>query len=57
MLKEVGNALVAADVNFKLVLQLRKNLMAKLDLDSMAKGVNKRRIIEKTVFDELCLLW
>jgi signal recognition particle GTPase len=30
MLKEIGNALVAADVNFKLVMTLRSNLLAKL---------------------------
>ncbi len=30
MLKEIGNALVAADVNFKLVMTMRSNLLAKL---------------------------
>lgn len=56
MLKEIGNALVAADVNFNLVLQLRKNLAKKINLDEMAAGVNRRKIIQQAVFEELCSL-
>lgn len=43
LLKEIGNALIAADVDVKLVLNLRKNIMSNIDLDQF----NKRREIEK----------
>eukprot|EP01114_Cavostelium_apophysatum_P007379 TRINITY_DN1946_c0_g1_i1.p1 TRINITY_DN1946_c0_g1~~TRINITY_DN1946_c0_g1_i1.p1 ORF type:complete len:487 (-),score=166.68 TRINITY_DN1946_c0_g1_i1:78-1538(-) len=56
MLKEIGNALIASDVNIKLVLQLRKNIKAKLNINELAAGMNKRRMIQKAVFDELCSL-
>jgi len=47
MLKEIGNALMAADVEFKLVLKLRKNLSQKINLEEMAAGLNKRRLIQQ----------
>ena len=56
MLKEIGNALVAADVNVRLVLNLRKNIKSKLKLDEIAAGINKRKLIQQTVMDELCNL-
>jgi signal recognition particle subunit SRP54 len=56
MLKEIGNALVAADVNFQLVLKLRKNIKSQINLEELAAGLNKRKIIQKVVFDELCIL-
>ena len=56
MLKEITNALVAADVNFKLVVEMRKSLMQKLDLEKMAAGASRMRAIEAAVFDELCKL-
>ena len=56
MLKEIGNALVAADVNFKLVMTMRSNLMKKLDLEKLAAGASRMRAIEAAVFDELCRL-
>jgi len=56
MLKEIGNALVTADVNVSLVLKLRKNIKATINLEDMAGGLNKRKIIQKAVFDELCNL-
>ncbi|KAL6080529.1 Signal recognition particle [Balamuthia mandrillaris] len=56
MLKEIGNALMAADVQLSLVVKLRKNLSSKLKIDEMAAGLNKRRIIQTAVFDELCAL-
>ena len=56
MLKEIGNALMEADVNIKLVMKLRKNITNVIDFEEMAAGLNKRRIIQKAVFDELCKL-
>jgi len=56
LLKEIGNALATADVNFKLVVQLRNNVKQKVNLEELAQGINKRRVIQKVVFDELCSL-
>jgi signal recognition particle subunit SRP54 len=47
---------VAADVNFPMVLELRKNLKARISLEEMASGINRRKAIHKAVFDELCKL-
>jgi len=56
MLKEIGNALIAADVQFQLVITLRKNIKKAINMDDLAGGLNKRKIIQKAVFDELCAL-
>eukprot|EP01098_Paradermamoeba_levis_P010183 TRINITY_DN4278_c0_g1_i1.p1 TRINITY_DN4278_c0_g1~~TRINITY_DN4278_c0_g1_i1.p1 ORF type:complete len:485 (-),score=171.84 TRINITY_DN4278_c0_g1_i1:53-1507(-) len=56
MLKEIGNALIASDVNVRLVLNLRKNIKNKINLEEMAAGINRRRMIQMAVFDELCAL-
>jgi len=55
-IKEISNALVQADVRIDLVLKLRQNVVKRVDLEEMAVGLNKRRIIEKAVFEELCSL-
>ena len=55
-IKEISNALMQADVRFDLVMKLRQNVTKRVDLDEMAVGLNKRRIIEKAVFEELCSL-
>eukprot|EP01101_Sappina_pedata_P000410 TRINITY_DN1045_c0_g2_i1.p1 TRINITY_DN1045_c0_g2~~TRINITY_DN1045_c0_g2_i1.p1 ORF type:complete len:519 (+),score=230.89 TRINITY_DN1045_c0_g2_i1:55-1557(+) len=56
MLKDLGNALIASDVNVRLVMTMRKNLKDKLKLDEMPAGINKRKIIQQAVFEELCNL-
>eukprot|EP00300_Choanocystis_sp_HF-7_P001604 c11291_g1_i2.p1 GENE.c11291_g1_i2~~c11291_g1_i2.p1 ORF type:complete len:482 (+),score=142.70 c11291_g1_i2:45-1490(+) len=56
LLKELGNALIAADVNVMMVAKMRKNIKAAISLDELAAGLNKRKIIQKAVFDELCKL-
>ncbi|GAM21162.1 hypothetical protein SAMD00019534_043370 [Acytostelium subglobosum LB1] len=56
LLKDIGNALIRSDVNMKLVIQMRKSIKDQIKLDSMAAGLNKRRIIKKVVFDELIKL-
>jgi signal recognition particle subunit SRP54 len=43
-------------VNIKVVSQLKKNIKAKVDLDELGSGVNKRRVIQKAIFDELCAM-
>lgn len=47
MLKEIGNALMQADVNYQLVGKLRKNIKAKVNLEEMAAGHNKRKLIQQ----------
>ena len=54
MLKEICTALLEADVNVKLVGRLRQNVRDAIDFDEMAAGLNKRRIIQSSVFNELC---
>eukprot|EP00035_Acanthoeca_spectabilis_P021374 m.437867 g.437867 ORF g.437867 m.437867 type:complete len:534 (+) comp18169_c0_seq1:172-1773(+) len=56
MLKEIAMALMAADVNVKLVKTLRDNIKNVIDFEEMAAGLNKQRIIQRSVFTELCKL-
>uniref|UniRef100_A0A183CHZ4 Signal recognition particle 54 kDa protein n=1 Tax=Globodera pallida TaxID=36090 RepID=A0A183CHZ4_GLOPA len=56
MLKEVCSALIESDVNVRLVKQLRENVRKSIDFEEMAGGVNKRRLIQKSVFTELLKL-
>ncbi|CAH1790972.1 unnamed protein product [Owenia fusiformis] len=56
MLKEICKALLEADVNIKLVKQLRENVRSVIDFDEMAAGLNKRRMIQSAVFKELVKL-
>lgn len=53
-LKEISHALLEADVNIKAVAELRKNVKNRVNMEDLAAGVNKRKIIQKAVFDELC---
>ena len=50
MLKDVCAALLEADVNVRLVKQLRENVRSVIDFDEMAQGLNKRRMIQQAVF-------
>ncbi|XP_064485014.1 signal recognition particle subunit SRP54 [Ornithodoros turicata] len=56
MLKEICTALLEADVNIRLVKQLRENVRTVIDIDEMAAGLNKRRMIQSAVFKELIKL-
>ncbi|XP_077551672.1 signal recognition particle subunit SRP54 [Haemaphysalis longicornis] len=56
MLKEICTALLEADINIKLVKQLRENVRSVIDIDEMAAGLNKRRMIQSAVFKELIKL-
>eukprot|EP00026_Physarum_polycephalum_P007325 Phypoly_transcript_07384.p1 GENE.Phypoly_transcript_07384~~Phypoly_transcript_07384.p1 ORF type:complete len:483 (+),score=96.62 Phypoly_transcript_07384:178-1626(+) len=53
MLKEIGNALVMADVNVPLVAKLKANIKKRISLEEVAAGLNKRKIIKQAVFDNL----
>mmetsp|Transcript_45248 Transcript_45248/g.106173 ORF Transcript_45248/g.106173 Transcript_45248/m.106173 type:complete len:494 (-) Transcript_45248:240-1721(-) len=54
MLKEIAAALLASDVNVKLVSKLRKNVKGRINLEDLATGLNRRRMIQQAVFEELC---
>ena len=54
MLKEIASALLSSDVNIKLVAKLRKNVKAKINLEELATGLNRRRVIQQAIFEELC---
>ena len=56
MLKEICNALIEADVNVKLVAALRKSIKHTVAFKDIAPGVNKKRLIQKAVFDDLVKL-
>src|SRR3569833_2638435 len=56
MLKEIGNALVEADVNVRLDAQLRKSIKSTVSFKELPPAVNKKRLIQKSVFDELVRL-
>lgn len=56
MLKDIGNALVAADVNVRQIIQLKVNIQRRINDSDVPSGFNKQRLIQKSVVDELSLL-
>lgn len=56
MLKEICAALLQADVNVRLVNHLRKSIKAEVNFSSIPANVNKKRLIQKAVFDQLVAL-
>lgn len=56
MLKEICAALLEADVNVRLVGQLRKSIKSTVNFKELPPAVNKKRLIQKAVFDELVSL-
>lgn len=56
MIKEICAALLEADVNVKLVGNLRKSIKNTVNFKDLSPGVNKKRLIQKAVFDELVRL-
>ncbi|KAK9087603.1 hypothetical protein Syun_029997 [Stephania yunnanensis] len=53
-LNEITRALLQADVQFKLVRDMQTNIKKIVNLDDLAAGHNKRRIIQQAIFNELC---
>ena len=47
MLKEISAALIMADVNIKLIKQLKENIKKILNFDELPGGINKRNYIKK----------
>lgn len=56
LLSQVSLALLESDVNSKLVETLQHRVRSTVDLKSCPPGANKRKLIQKVVFDELCNL-
>jgi signal recognition particle subunit SRP54 len=56
VLKEVGNALVEADVNIRLVAALKKDVRNAIELELQVPGINKRRLIHRAIYDQLVKL-
>lgn len=58
MIKEICTALLEADVNIKLVAKLRDSIKAKiaLEIKSQDQSMNKKKKLQKIIFDELCAL-
>ena len=49
LLKEIGNALSAADVNYKMVAELRKNIKEKIGLAELPSGIDKKHVIRQVL--------
>ncbi|KAK9471270.1 SRP54-type protein [Dipodascopsis tothii] len=56
ILKEICTALLEADVNVKLVSNLRNNIRKKINVKELAPGANRKRLVQKAIFDELVAL-
>lgn len=56
LIKEICNALIESDVNIKLISKLRDNIKSKLLADNVKNdtAINKKKKIQKIIFDELC---
>jgi signal recognition particle subunit SRP54 len=55
-LKDVCNALLKSDVSVPLVVKMKKNIIAEIDLDNLASGMNAKKVLERAVFKELTKL-
>lgn len=53
VLKDIARALLTADVNFRIVGQMRDNIRKRVNVDKLAAGLNKEKIIHQAVNDEL----
>mmetsp|Transcript_56553 Transcript_56553/g.129886 ORF Transcript_56553/g.129886 Transcript_56553/m.129886 type:complete len:488 (-) Transcript_56553:475-1938(-) len=53
MLAEICKALLQADVNVGQVKHLREQIKREVDVESMASGMNKRKLLEQAVCNEL----
>ena len=53
MLKDIAAALLEADVNVRVVGQLRKAIKTRAALEEEVAGANRRKLIQRAVVDEL----
>lgn len=49
-LKEIATALLQSDVNVKIVAKLRNNVKKRVNVEQLADGLNKQKVIEKVRF-------
>lgn len=59
MIKDICGALLESDVNVKLVAKLRGNIKTKIEEGNIVQetsAMNKRKKLQKIIFDELCAL-
>jgi signal recognition particle subunit SRP54 len=56
LINSIAVALIQSDVDVKLVKQLQTNIKAKINLEDVAAGHNKRKLIQSTVIKELYTL-
>jgi signal recognition particle GTPase len=47
MLKDICGALLASDVNVKLVQRLRTNIKNAVNVQDVSAGINKKRLVQK----------
>lgn len=53
-LNDIVRALLQADVNIRLVIQMQDNIKRIVNFEEIAAGINKRRIVQQAVLNELC---
>uniref|UniRef100_A0A7S1TR72 Signal recognition particle 54 kDa protein n=1 Tax=Phaeomonas parva TaxID=124430 RepID=A0A7S1TR72_9STRA len=53
MLADISRALLEADVNVRLVGEFREKVKIKVNLADSAAGMNRRKVIQRAVFEEL----
>ncbi|XP_027079664.2 signal recognition particle subunit SRP54 2 [Coffea arabica] len=53
-LNEITRALLRGDVPFHLVKELVNNVKKSANLNNLPSGINKRKILEESIFSELC---
>ena len=54
VLKQICAALLQSDVNVRTVQEIRKGIKSRVNLEELAAGTNKRKLIERSVYDQLC---
>lgn len=56
VLNEIARALMKADVNVRIIGQLQGKIKKRVNLEKLAAGLNKEKIIHQAVHDELVAL-
>lgn len=53
MIQDIARALLEADVNVRVVGQLRQRIKERVNLDDTAAGTNRRKLVQRVVIEEL----
>lgn len=53
LLSDICKALLEADINVRIVMEIRNNIKKIVDLEELSAGTNKRKIIQDAIFREL----